>query len=263
MNFELYNDDCLNVMMKIKDKSIDCVICDLPYSKTHNVWDSIIPFDKLWEQYKRIVKDNGNIVLFGQGDFSAKLICSNLEYYRYTLIWNKLRTSGFLNANRMPLRQHEDILIFYKKHSVYHPQMKEGKEPNHKRGKKWKEKGKIQTKGKIYGKYTVINDSDCLQTNLKYPTSILEFQNKVLDNFHPTQKPLELIEYLVKTYSNENDLILDNCMGSGTTGVACKNLNRNFIGIEKDKEYFDFAKNRIEKFEPIKFMENKSLIDLF
>ena len=245
-NIDLYCGDCLDIMKQIPDNSIDCIICDLPYAKTHNEWDSVIPFDQLWLAYDRIIKDNGAIILFGQGNFSAQLICSNLKEYRYTLIWNKVRTSGFLNAKRMPLPQHEDIMIFYKKLPTYNPQMWEGDKPSHKRGKANEQKGLMQTKGKVYGKYVVYDDLPSAHTNMKYPTSIVTVQNKVVSNVHPTQKPVELMEWLIKTYTNENDLVLDNCMGSGSTGVACKHLNRKFIGIEKEDKYFNIAKERIE-----------------
>lgn len=241
----IYLGDCLELMKNIEDKSIDCIICDLPYAKTHNEWDTVIPFEDLWVAYDRVIKDNGAIVLFGQGNFSAQLICSNLKEYRYTLIWNKVRTSGFLNAKRMPLPQHEDIMVFYKKLPTYNPQMWEGDKPSHKRGKKNETLGIMQTKGKVYGKYVAYDDLPSTHTNMKYPTSILTFQNKVVGNVHPTQKPVDLMEWLVKTYTNEGELVLDNCMGSGSTGVACKHTNRLFIGMEKEQKYFDIAKERI------------------
>ena len=241
----LYLGDCLEIMPDIDDGSVDCIICDLPYAKTHNSWDEIIPFDKLWNEYDRIIKENGAIVLFGQSDFSAKLICSNLKEYRYTLIWNKVRRTGFLNAKRMPLPQHEDIMVFYKKIATYNPQMWQGDKPSHRRGKANELKGKIQTKGKVYGKYIAYDDSESTKTTMKYPTSIITIQNNVQGALHPTQKPVELIDWLVKTYTNEGDLVLDNCMGSGTTGVSCKHLNRRFIGIEKEEIYFKIANERI------------------
>lgn len=242
---KLYNNDCLKILPTLPDHSIDLVLADLPYAKTHNRWDSIIPFDSLWEQYNRIIKDHGAIVLFGQTDFSAQLIMSNLKMFRYTLVWDKVRTTGFLNAKRMPLRRHEDILVFYKKLPTYNPQMIEGEEPSHSRGKKWSDKGNAQDGGKIYGKYQHDYDVPSTHTNLKYPTSILSFPNKPQGRLHPTQKPVKLLEYLIKTYTNPNMIVLDNVMGSGSTGVACKNLNRNFIGIEKDPDYFKLAEERI------------------
>lgn len=247
---KLIQGDCLNVLTKIPDKSIDMILADLPYSNktTHNDWDKLIPMDKLWEQYKRVIKDRGAIVLFGQGKFSAQLIESQEKLYRYTLIWDKVRTTGFLNANRMPLRQHEDILVFYKKLPIYNPQMVEGGEPSHSRGSKWADKGSSMDKGKIYGSYKHENYTKAVQSNMKYPTSILTFSNVVNNGkrYHPTQKPVDLLEYLIKTYTNENDVVLDNTMGSGSTGVAAVNTNRNFIGIELNQEYFETAKERID-----------------
>ena len=239
--------DCLELMKNIQDKSIDLILCDLPYSQTHNEWDTIIPFDKLWEQYNRIIKDNGVILLFSANFFTGQVIMSNPKLFRYILIWNKVRTTGFLNANRMPLRQHEDICVFYKKLPTYNPQMVSGGEPSHSRGKRYENKGKIQDEGKIYGKYNHIDNTTCNKTNLKYPTSIITISNKVQENLHPTQKPVELLEYLIKTYSNENDIVLDNCMGSGSTIIACINTSRNYIGIEKEEKYFKIAEDRINQ----------------
>lgn len=234
-------------MQKLPDHSIDLILADLPYAKTHNHWDSLIPFDSLWEQYNRIIKDRGAIILFGQTDFSAQLIMSNPKMFRYTLVWDKVRTTGFLNARRMPLRKHEDILVFYKKLPTYNPQMVEGGEPSHSRGKKWAGKGNAQDDGRIYGKYQHDYDAPSSHTNLKYPTSILKFSNKVQGNVHPTQKPVDLLEYLIKTYSNEGDIVLDNTMGSGSTGVAALNTGRRFIGMEIEDKYFEIAKQRIEE----------------
>lgn len=249
MTTNIYNDDCIKVMPTLKPHSVDLILADLPYANktTHNEWDILIPFEPLWKNYKRLLKDHGAIILFGQGIFSAQLIMSNPTMYRYSLIWNKVRTTGFLNAHRMPLRQHEDILVFYKHLPIYNSQMTKGKEPSHSRGNKWEQKGKIQDNGKIYGKYQHDYDTPSTKTNLKYPTSILEFPNKVQGNVHPTQKPIELLKYLIKTYTNEGMTVLDNTMGSGSTGVAAKLLNRNFIGIEKEKKYFDIAKERIKQ----------------
>lgn len=234
-------------MQKLPDHSIDLILADLPYSKTHNRWDSLIPFNELWEQYNRIIKEHGAIVLFGQTDFSAQLIMSNPKMFRYTLVWDKVRTTGFLNAKRMPLRRHEDILVFYKKLPTYNPQMVEGGEPSHSRGKKWADKGNAQDDGRIYGKYRHDYDAPSTQTNMKYPTSILQFSNRVQGNVHPTQKPIELLEYLIKTYSNEGDIVLDNTMGSGSTGVAALHTGRRFIGMEIEDKYFEIAKQRIEE----------------
>lgn len=241
---KLYQGDCLNIMKKIPDKCINMVLCDLPYGTTNNHWDIIIPFDKLWKQYNRIVKDNAAILLFGQGRFSAQLICSNLNNYRYSLIWDKVLTSGFLNANRMPLVKHEDINVFYRNLPTYNPQFTIG-EPLHSKGKSYLTKDIINNN---YGKFDATSDKRAGSIE-KYPTSIITFQKPhPSKSIHPTQKPIELLEYLIKTYTNESEIVLDNCMGSGSTGVACKKLNRNFIGIEIDKEYFNMAKERIENF---------------
>ena len=242
----LQQGDCLELMKSIESGSIDMILCDLPYGHTHNEWDCVIPLPPLWEHYERIIKQDGAICLFSQTDFTGRLICSNLSLFRYTLVWDKVRTTGFLNANKMPLRQHEDILVFYKKLPVYNPQMTEGGEPSHSRGKKWENKGSMLDDGKIYGKYRHTSDTPSAKSNMKFPTSILRFSNVVnKDKFHPTQKPVELLEYLIKTYTNEGDTILDNCMGGGSTGVASVNTNRDFIGFELDEKYFETACKRI------------------
>jgi site-specific DNA-methyltransferase (adenine-specific) len=231
-------------MKLLPDKSIDCIICDLPYGTTQNKWDSVIPFDKLWGQYKRIIKDNGCIALFADGMFMSNLMQSNTKMWRYNLVWDKELISGFLNANRMPLRVHEEICIFYKKLPTYNPQFTEGI-PLHSRGNKAKQ---VENGNRNYGKYNSRrNPSDKrVGSTQKHPKSILRFPRPASCVMqHPTQKPVELLEWLVKTYTNEDDVVLDNCMGSGTTGVACKNLNRKFIGIELEDEYFNIAKERI------------------
>ena len=242
----LYQGDCLELMKNIKDKSIDCIICDLPYGVTSkNKWDTIIPYEPLWKEYKRIIKDNGPIILFGQDKFTAKTMLSNEKMHRYNLIWNKVLTSGFLNAGRMPLREHEDIMIFYKKLPTYNPQFTEGK-PLHGMGEKFK---KVKNNNNNYNDFNSCNNPSANREGdtKKYPKSILTFPRPASSKMlHPTEKPVELLEYLIKTYSNENDVILDNCMGSGSTGVAALNTNRRFIGIELDEKYFDIAKDRLE-----------------
>jgi len=236
-----YQGDCLEVMKGIEDKSIDMILCDLPYGALNkgNVnakWDSVIPFKPLWEQYERIIKDNGAIILFGQGMFSAELMISNKKLWRYNLIWKKgNRISGFLNSKRQPLRNHEDILVFSKRQTVYNPQMTIG-EKNHKKGG-----GNHKNTQRCYGK---LIDTPTILTNEKYPISILDFDREH-PPIHPTQKPVALFEYLIKTYTNEGELVLDNTAGSGTTGVACKNTNRNFILIEQDENYCDIIKERV------------------
>lgn len=239
----LLNNDCLESMKNIESHSIDMILCDLPYGCTQNKWDEKLSLEDLWEHYDRITKDDAPIVLFSQGFFTAEMMVSNKKMWRYNLIWNKINPSGHLNANRMPLRVHEDICIFYKKLPYYSPQKTPGKK-NHSKGK-----GKGKNNNNNYGNFAFVDNTDVLG-NLKHPKSILNFKKPAPSNrIHPTEKPVPLLEYLINTYSQEGDLILDNCMGSGSTGVACINTKRQFIGIEKEKKYFDIAKNRIEKHE--------------
>lgn len=235
---EIYLGDCLELMPKhVEDKSIDMIFCDLPYGTTRNKWDSVIPLDKLWSEYERVIKDNGAIVLFSAEPFTSVLINSNPKLYRYDLIWDKKLSSGFLNSKRMPLRRHEQIIVFYKKLPTYNPQMET-------RGKVRK-KGITTETGKHttnYGKYK----NTVSENNTYYPTSILEFSNaNRIEKVHPTQKPLSLIEYMIRTYTNEGDLILDNTCGSGTTGLGAKNLGRNFIMMEQDPKYYEIACKRV------------------
>ena len=239
MSVELYNDDCLNIMPKLQEKSIDMILCDLPYGRTHNRWDSIIPFEDLWSNYERVIKDNGAIILFADGLFMAQLMLSNSKLWKYNLIWDKVLTSGFLNANKQPLRQHEEIVVFYKKQPTYNPQKT--------RGKKNHSKGEVKDScNNNYNDFDFVDNADILG-DMKHPKSILTFSRPHSSVMvHPTEKPVELLEWLIKTYTNEQDVVLDNCMGSGSTGVACKNLNRNFIGIELEEKYFEIAKKRIE-----------------
>ena len=236
MELNLINGDCLIEMQSIADGSIDAIITDPPYGTTACKWDSVIPFDKMWEQLNRIIKPNGAIVLFGSEPFSSALRMSNIKKYKYDWVWNKKQKVGMLNCKRMPLRQHEDILIFNAK-NVYNPQMTKGRFRN----KKIQPTKDFKTYGQLKNPIDNFNDN-------YYPSSILEFGNaNQKAKIHPTQKPIALMEYLIKTYTNENETVLDFTMGSGTTGVACKNLKRNFIGIEMDKTYFDIAKKRINE----------------
>lgn len=234
-------------MPNIADKSVDMILCDLPYgvlnkSNKHARWDSVIPFNLLWEQYERIIKDNGAIVLFGSGMFTADLMESNRKLWRYNLIWKKKnRVTGFLNANRQPLRNHEDICIFSKKQTVYNPQMTIG-DTVHKRGAAGNGTGKARNG--CYGDFVT---TPSVITNEKYPISVLDFDKEHPQKYHPTQKPVKLLRYLIKTYSNPGDMVLDNCMGSGSTGVACLHTGRRFIGMELDQEYFKTAVQRIEQ----------------
>ena len=227
---DLYLGDCLEVMKQIPDKSVDAIICDLPYGTTQNKWDSIIPLDLLWDQYKRICK--GAIVLTAQTPFDKVLGVSNLKMLKYEWIWKKESGTGFLNAKKAPLKDHENVLVFYEKQPTYNPQMRTGFKPY------ICKKGGETENYNLSGIVTTISNGD------RYPLTVIEFKRDK-EKIHPTQKPVALMEYLVKTYTNEGDTVLDNCMGSGTTGVACKNLNRNFIGIEQDPSYFEIAKNRI------------------
>lgn len=233
---DLRQGDCLEIMKDISDNSVDMILCDLPYGTTRNKWDSIIPLDSLWGEYERIIKDNGAIVLFSQMPFSAELVHSNLKLFRYEWIWEKDNGTGFLNAKKMPLKIHENIEIFYKKKPTYNPQMRKGFKPYTQMS------GRGSTNYGEQVRVKTVNDGD------RFPIDIIIFQRDK-EKVHPTQKPVELLEYLIKTYSNENDLVLDNCMGSGSTGVACVNTNRNFIGIELDEKYFNIAKQRIENAE--------------
>lgn len=227
--------DCLELMSKIHDGSVDMILCDLPYGTTRNKWDSVIPFDPLWAHYKRIVKDNGAIVLFSAEPFTSSLIMSNQRMFRYDLIWEKSSASGHLNSKRMPLRAHENICVFYKRLPLYNPQFCKGKPYKQTR----------RSFSKNYGAQ-VPNNYTCADGR-RYPRSVVhEKKDSNGSKYHPTQKPVALLEYLIKTYTNENDTVLDNCMGSGSTGVACVNTGRRFIGIELDHKYFEIAKQRIE-----------------
>ena len=230
---KIYNEDCLEGMKRITDGRVDAIICDLPYGTTRNAWDSVIPLDNLWEQYKRIAKKNAAICLFAQTPFDKVLGCSNLEWLKYEWIWVKENGTGFLNAKKMPLKNHENILVFYRELPKYNPQMRQGFEPY---------KCKTGNKGTNYGNYEKVVT---ISYGERYPLSVLNY-DRDSDSFHPTQKPVDLLRYLIRTYSNEGDTILDNCMGSGTTAVACIREKRHFIGFELNKEYFDKACKRID-----------------
>jgi len=234
---KIYNMDCLEGMKYIDDKSIDMILCDLPYGTTKCKWDIVIPFEPLWEQYERIIKDNGAIVLFGSQPFTSALVMSNLKLFRYELIWQKTLATNFMLVKKQPAKKHENILVFYKKQPTYNPQMEIGKP--------YKDKPRKRTVG-IHGNAETIKKA-INNEGTRYPSSVQLFSNGNNGNVHPTQKPVELCEYLIKTYTNENELVLDNCIGSGTTAIACINTNRNFIGFELDKEYYEIAKNRINK----------------
>ena len=230
---QLYQGDCLEVMKNIPDKSVDLILCDLPYQTTQNSWDCMIPLDKMWEQYKRISR--GAIVLTAQTPFDKVLGASNLKMLKYEWIWEKSKATGHLNAKKAPMKSHENILVFYKEQPIYNPQKTKG-EPY--------KAGGGASKNDTYGNFAAVRESGADGT--RFPRTNLKFQH-VHRPLHPTQKPVALMEYMIKTYTNEGMTVLDNCMGSGTTGVAAKNLNRNFIGIEMDEGYFKIAQERIEK----------------
>ena len=244
---QLFNGDCLEVMKSIPDKSVDMVLCDLPYGTTACKWDNVIPFEPMWEQYDRITKKNAAILLFSAQPFTTDLICSNRKNFRYEIIWQKTQASGFLNANKMPLRAHENILVFYKNLPTYNPIKTSVNRKDIGRAKKTN-----LLRSQQYG--IEMMHTIWVETGLRYPTDVIKFSNwngsLFGKNFshvkHPTAKPVDLLEYLIKSYSNPGDTILDNCMGSGSTGVACVNTNRDFIGIELDDNYFSIAKDRIE-----------------
>lgn len=237
----IHHMDGLDGMKLLPDKSVDMILCDLPYGVTQNKWDVVIPFDELWAQYTRVIKDRGAIVLTATKPFSSLLITSNSKMFRYDIIWRKNKSTGFLNANRMPLRQHEEILVFYKKLPTYNPQKTNGH-------KKVNSFTKHTDDGTSYGK-TKVGLKGGGQTD-RHPTSVLDI--KVMNNddpqkFHPTQKPVELFEWLIKTYTSEGDIVLDNCMGSGTTAIACLLNNRRFVGFEIEHVYVHKALNWIEE----------------
>lgn len=238
---QLYLGDCLYVLPTIPDNSVNMVLCDLPYGVTAMGWDCKIPLDLLWNQYKRIIKDDGNIVLFSSGLFTVDLINSNRDRYKYKLIWNKNVPTGMLSAKYRPMKYYEEICIFGNSDAIYNPQMK----------------SRVGKHKECYNYDHYCGDSNHIKLDKKkkrydpnfvQPSDVLNFN--IVPNrsgkLHPTQKPVELLEYLIKTYSNEGDTVLDNCMGSGSTGLACKNTGRNFIGIEINKDYFNIAKQRIE-----------------
>lgn len=228
-------------MKTIPDGSVDMVMCDLPYGTTACKWDSVIPFEPLWEQYRRVCKKNAAIVLTAQTPFDKALGCSNLSMLKYEWLWEKNKATGHLNAKKQPMRAHENVLVFCSGTPPYNPQMGEGKpySNNHKPG----------DSGENYG---AVKESRVVNRVTRYPRSVIRFPVDIKAEFHPTQKPVALMEYLIKTYTNPGELVLDNTMGSGTTGVACMNTDRQFIGIERDPDYFKIAEARIKK----AFMDN-------
>lgn len=232
----IHQGDCLELMENIEDKTIDMILCDLPYGTTQCKWDTIIPFDKLWKQYERIIKDNGAIVLTGTQPFTSQLINSNLKLFRYEWIWEKTIATNFMFVKKQPAKKHENICVFYKKQPTYNPQMETGKP--------YTDKPRKRTEGYYNGRETT--KKEIKNEGFRYPSTVQKHSNGNNGNVHPTQKPLGLFEYLIKTYSNEGDIILDNCLGSGTTAIAAMNTNRNWIGIEMEQEYVEIANKRIE-----------------
>lgn len=232
--YKLLHGDCLELMHDIPDGSIDMILCDLPYGTTACKWDTVIPFEPLWAHYKRIIKNNGAIVLFASQPFTSALVMSNPKWFKYQWIWDKKIPAGMAYARFRPMQQTEDICVFCNGKTVYNPQMLRRDKP-------------IKGGGMSKGETTNNQSLKALKKtyDFKQPTNLLVYDKIRKGSFHPTQKPVELLEYLIKTYTNEGEKVLDNCMGSGSTGVACKNLSRQFIGIEKDDKYFGIAKNRI------------------
>lgn len=238
MKVELHCGDCLEIMKDIKSNSVDLILADLPYGTTKNKWDIVIPFESLWEGYERIIKDNGVIALFGDEPFASKLRLSNEKLYRYDWVRIKSNPTGFLNAKKMPLKNTETISIFYKKLPLYNPQMRSGKPYVRKKGRPSLNYGKAD-------KNTIT-----INHGTRYPLKTINFKSSYHSSktfTHPTQKPVDLLEYIIKTYTNEGMTVLDNVMGSGSTGVAAINLKRNFIGIEKEPKFYQFAEQRIMK----------------
>jgi site-specific DNA-methyltransferase (adenine-specific) len=249
---KVYHGDCLEVMKDFPDKSFDMILCDLPYGTTNCKWDSVIDIDLLWIQYKRIIKDNGAIVLTSSQPFTSALIMSNPKMFKYEWIWQKSHPTGHLNSKKQPLRQHENICVFYKKQCTYNPQMIK-KSYLDKRTKS----GQVE-RVDVYNSFTKVDRQ--IDVTDGYPKTIQYFATPFKGGEggkHPTQKPVTLMEYLIKTYTNEGDLVLDNCCGSGTTGVACINTNRDYIMIEKEQKYVDISNNRLQNHTPKKTKTNR------
>lgn len=233
---ELYQGDCLEKMVEVPDHTVDMIFTDLPYGTTHNVWDKRISLEELWEQYKRVLKSGGVVLLFSQQPFTTDLVNSNRKWFRYEWVWQKSRPVGFLNANRMPLRFHENIVVFYEHLPTYNPQ----KTP----GKPYTSKGARYTTN--YRPFKPIPTTN--RDGMRYPRDVVTFSSgNNIGKIHPTEKPVGLLEYMIRTYTDEGNTVLDSCMGSGSCGVACQHLGRSFIGIEKDTGYFEAAKKRIEE----------------
>ena len=237
MTINLHNGDCLEVMKSIPDGSIDCIITDPPYGTTACKWDSVIPFEPMWAELKRIIKPNGAIVLFGSEPFSSLLRCSNLKMFRYDWVWEKTVASNFAMSKKQPHKKHEIISVFYGKQCIYNPQMQAGKP--------YTDKREAERTGVSVGDGVNLKREPIINNGTRYPSSIQKHSNDTNNRFHPTQKPVALLEYLIKTYTQEGETVLDFTMGSGSTMIACLNTNRKGIGIELDKHYFDIASKRI------------------
>lgn len=237
---QLFNADCMEKLKEIPDGTVDMILCDLPYGTTDNVWDKVLPLPELWAQYKRVTKENAAIVLFSQLPFSCDLINANRSMFRYEWIWHKTMAVGFLNAKKMPLRSHENILVFYRKLPVYNPQKTYGKA--------WTKTRSAHATTNYGRQREHVGQSD---GNTRFPVDVLTFSNGHgnHNSFHPTAKPVELMEYFIKTYTNPGDTVLDNTMGGGSTGVACVHTGRSFIGMELNKDYFQTAERRIANAE--------------
>lgn len=245
-NFDLLQGDCLELMRELPDASVDLVLCDLPYGTTACAWDSVIPFDALWGEYRRIAKQNAAIVLTASQPFTSALVMSNPKMFRHEWVWNKSRAANFASAKRAPLKKHESVLVFSSGAVRYYPRMEQGQE--------YKERRQTRKPDGIYGAASIESPDGWVGEirGMRYPGTVLQFGSmRQQDLLHPTQKPVALMEYLIRTYTNEGDLVLDNCMGSGTTGVACASTGRRFIGMEMDADYFEIASKRIaEVFSP-------------
>ena len=243
---KIYNEDCIIGMSRLPDNSVDCIICDLPYGTTACKWDTIIPFEPLWEQYERVIKDNGAIVLTASQPFTTALISSNMKKFCYSWVWDKKFGANFVQAKRQPLKTHEDVVVFSNNGKMphYYPQMTLRDVPIKKGGNKQSRAIPIAMTetSENFGKTDKVYDN-------KFPSSQISFSVRDGRGLHPTQKPVALFEYLIKTYTNEGETVLDNCIGSGTTAIACMNTNRNFIGIEMDQKYYEIANNRIKEHE--------------
>lgn len=251
---KIYNEDCLIGMSRIPDKSVDMILCDLPYGTTSCKWDVVIPFEPLWEHYERVIKDNGAIILTGSQPFTSMLITSNLRLFRYEWIWDKRQCTGFMTASKMPMKRHENILVFYKRHPTYNSQMIERSEAEIKRIKHAGKKYALHKES--YMGHGISIDKGRKAYSFKHPSSIINIkarESKLSDQgLHPTQKPVPLFSYLIRTYTNTDEIVLDNCIGSGTTAISCIQEGRNFIGFERSPiaphdQYYNIALQRIEK----------------